>query len=83
MHSLALDRSVWDDVVRRLEGETELLTYDCRGHGASPRTLGPYTASRFARDLAELFDHIGWDKAAVTGCSMGGNIAQAFAAEYP
>src|SRR5437667_9795953 len=83
MHSLALDRSVWDDVVRRLEDEAEMLTYDCRGHGASPRTPGPYTASGFARDLAELFDHIGWDKAAVAGCSMGGNIAQPFAAEYP
>ena len=60
-----------------------MLTYDCGGHGASPRTPGPYTASGFARDLAELFDHIGWDTAAVAGCSMGGNIAQVFAAEYP
>jgi 3-oxoadipate enol-lactonase len=83
IHSLALDRSVWDGVVQRLEGEAEILTYDCRGHGQSPKTPGPYTASLFARDLAELFDHVGWDKAAVAGCSMGGNVAQACAAEYP
>ena len=83
IHSLALDRSVWDSVVERLEGEAEILTYDCRGHGQSPRTPGPYTAQLFARDLAELFDHIGWDTAAAAGCSMGGNVAQAFAAEYP
>src|SRR5438132_2523511 len=83
IHSLALDRSVWDGVVQRLEGKAEMLTYDCGGHGASPRTPGPYTASGFARDLVELFDHIGWDTAAVAGCSMGGNIAQVFAAEYP
>jgi 3-oxoadipate enol-lactonase len=83
IHSLALDRGVWDGVVERLEGEAEILTYDCRGHGRSPKTTGPYTAQQFARDLAALFDEVGWDRAAVAGCSMGGNVAQAFAAEYP
>ena len=83
IHSLALDRHVWDAVVQRLEGEAEILTYDCRGHGQSPKTPGPYTAQLFASDLAELFDGVGWDRAAVAGCSMGGNIAQAFAAAYP
>lgn len=91
IHSLALDRSVWDGVVQRLESEAEILTYDCRGHGRSDRRLpratsrggGPYTAQLFAQDLAELFDHAGWQSAAVAGCSMGGNVAQAFAALYP
>jgi 3-oxoadipate enol-lactonase len=83
IHSLALDRSVWDGVVERLADDAEILTFDCRGHGQSPKAKGPYTASLFARDLAELFDHIGWESAAVAGCSMGGNVAQAFAVEYP
>jgi len=83
IHSLALDRSVWDGVVARLQDEAELLTFDCRGHGQSPRTPGPYSAQLFARDLAELLDHVDWDRAVVAGCSMGGNVAQAFAAEYP
>jgi len=83
IHSLALDRSVWDGVVAQLEGEAEMLTFDCRGHGRSPRTPGPYTAQLFARDVAELLDHVGWDKAAIAGCSMGGNVAQTFAAAYP
>jgi len=82
IHSLALDRSVWDGVVARLKDEVEILTFDCRGHGRSPRTPGPYSAQIFARDLAELLDHVGWDRAVVAGCSMGGNVAQAFAAEY-
>jgi 3-oxoadipate enol-lactonase len=83
IHSLALDRSVWDGVVARLKDEAEILTFDCRGHGRSPRTPRPYTAQIFARDLAELLSHVGWGTTAVVGCSMGGNIAQAFAAEYP
>lgn len=83
IHSLALDRSVWDGVVKQLEHEAEILTFDCRGHGRSPRTPGPYTAQLFAGDVAELFNHVGWDRAVIAGCSMGGNVAQAFAAEYP
>ena len=83
IHSLALDRSVLDGVVDRLSGDVELLTYDCRGHGRSPKTPGPYSTQLFARDLAELFDAVGWDTAAVAGCSMGGNVAQGFAVAYP
>ena len=83
IHSLALDRSVWDGVVARLEGRAEILTYDCRGHGRSGRPHMEYTAELFARDLAELMDHLGWGAAAVAGCSMGGCVAQAFAGLYP
>jgi len=83
VHSLALDRRLWDGVVERLEAEAEVLTYDCRGHGLSDRRAGSYTAQLFARDLSELFDRVGWQSAAVAGCSMGGNVAQAFAAEHP
>lgn len=83
IHSLALDRSVWDGVVTRLKDEVEMLTFDCRGHGRSPRTPGPYSTELFARDLAELLDHVSWDRTAVVGCSMGGNVAQAFAGTYP
>jgi len=83
IHSLALDRSVWDGVVARLKDDAEILAFDCRGHGRSPRTPGPYTAQMFARDLAELLDHVGWARVVVAGCSMGGNVAQAFAAEFP
>jgi 3-oxoadipate enol-lactonase len=83
IHSLALDRSVWDGVVKALAGRAEILTYDCRGHGRSGRQAGTYTCELFARDLAELLDHLKWPSVTVAGCSMGGCIAQAFAARYP
>ncbi len=83
VHSLALDRSVWDAVVEQLRGVAELMTLDCRGHGRSDHRTGEYTADLFARDLAELFDHVGWTSAAVAGCSMGGCVALAFAGRYP
>lgn len=83
IHSLALDRSVWDDVVPRLTGDVEILTYDCRGHGRSARRATTFTAELFARDLAELLDHVGWHETAVAGCSMGGCVAMAFAGAFP
>ena len=83
IHSLALDRSFWNGVVAELRAHAHLLTYDCRGHGRSSRETTTYTAHLFARDLAELFDEVGWTSAVVAGCSMGGCVAQAFAADYP
>ena len=83
IHSLALDRSIWDGVVRELAGDVHVLAYDCRGHGKSDKAVGPYTVEQFAGDLAALFDHVGWASAAVAGCSMGGMVAEAFGGMYP
>ena len=83
IHSLALDRSFWNGVVAELSPHAELLAYDCRGHGRSARTASTYSAALFARDLAELLDHVQWPSAVIAGCSMGGCVAQAFAARHP
>jgi len=83
IHSLALDRSVWDGVVERLRTDAQILTYDCRGHGRSSHRAGRFTAELFARDLAELLDRVGWQDATVAGCSMGGSVALAFAGLFP
>jgi 3-oxoadipate enol-lactonase len=83
IHSLALDRSVWDDVADQLAGKASVLAYDCRGHGRSSHAPGPFTMEQFARDLAQLMDHIGWPSAVVAGCSMGGGVAQAFGGLFP
>lgn len=82
IHPLALNQSVWDSVIGILEQHTSLLAYDCRGHGASERRKESFTIELFARDLLELLDYVGWHTAIVAGCSMGGCIAQSFAAQY-
>lgn len=83
IHSLALDRTIWDGVIRELDGAAHVLAYDCRGHGKSGKSSGPYSVEQFAKDLAELFDHAGWPSAAIAGCSMGGCVAQAFGGLHP
>jgi 3-oxoadipate enol-lactonase len=82
-HSLALDHSIWDGVVPYLTGRADVLTYDSRGHGGSGKHVTTFTVDLFARDLAELLDHVVWPSAVVAGCSMGGCVAQAFAGLYP
>jgi 3-oxoadipate enol-lactonase len=83
IHSLALSGAMWDQVAAQLANTAEVLTYDCRGHGASERRPGPYNVELFAGDLAAIFDARKWSSATVAGCSMGGCVAQAFAAAYP
>jgi 3-oxoadipate enol-lactonase len=82
VHSLALDRSLWSGVIEALDGRAETVTYDCRGHGRSGIPQGPYTTGQFADDLADLLDHLGWTDTVVAGCSMGGCVAQDFAARH-
>jgi 3-oxoadipate enol-lactonase len=74
---------MWSQVMAQLAGDAEILEYDCRGHGASERRPGPYSVALFADDLEAVFDACRWSSATVAGCSMGGCVAQAFAAAYP
>ena len=83
IHSLALGGAMWEEVIAQLGGAAEILAYDCRGHGRSERRPGPYSVELFADDLAALLDSCGWPSVIVAGCSMGGCVAQAFAAKYP
>jgi 3-oxoadipate enol-lactonase len=83
IHSLAMDRTFWQPVAELLAPKASVLTWDCRGHGASDKPAGPYTAELFARDLADLLDYVQWPSAVVAGASMGGCISLAFAAGYP
>jgi len=82
IHSVAMDASIWDGVVARLAVHADILTYDCRGHGHSGKCAQGFTMARFARDLMELLDHVGWQSAVAAGCSMGGCVAQALAGLY-
>jgi 3-oxoadipate enol-lactonase len=83
LHSLALDGTVWDGVAEELDDDAEVIRVDCRGHGASDKPPGPYSVDLLADDAADILALLGWDAVIVAGCSMGGCIAQAFAARHP
>jgi 3-oxoadipate enol-lactonase len=83
IHSLALDRGIWDGVAEKLADRAAVLAYDTRGHGRSSRVPGPFSMEQFAHDLAELMDHVEWPAAVIAGCSLGGCVAQAFGGLNP
>lgn len=82
VHSLAMTGAFWAEAAAALPADCAVLAPDCRGHGASGKPAGPYTVEAMADDLAVMMDHAGWDRAILGGASMGGCVAQAFAARH-
>ena len=83
LHGFPLDSSSWDELTPLLENDLDIITPDLRGFGQSTTIESPYTVSDMADDLAGLLDHLGIEKIAIAGHSMGGYIALAFAKKYP
>lgn len=83
IHSLGADLHLWDAVVDAFAAHYRVLRYDVRGHGATRSDNTTVTIDLMRDDLRALLDDYGIAKAHIVGLSMGGMIAQAFAAAYP
>lgn len=83
LHGYPLDHHLWDEVARLLEATFDLIIPDLRGFGESSTVDSFYTLEDFASDVAGLLDHLGIEKAAIAGHSMGGYIALAFVRLFP
>jgi 3-oxoadipate enol-lactonase / 4-carboxymuconolactone decarboxylase len=83
LHSLGTTAHVWDDQAAGLSRSFRVIRPDLRGHGLTTCTPGPYSMELFADDLAALLDALGVNQAHIGGISIGGVIAQAFAAAHP
>jgi pimeloyl-ACP methyl ester carboxylesterase len=83
VHGFPLDHHLWDEVVPLLEGTFDLILPDLRGFGESSVVDSFYTMEDYASDLAGLLDHLGIQKAAIAGHSMGGYVALAFVRLFP
>ena len=74
---------MWDTMARSLAGRLRVFAPDQRGHGDTDRPDGSYTAEEYAEDLHLFLEILGMDRAIVAGHSLGGRVAQAFAAMFP
>jgi pimeloyl-ACP methyl ester carboxylesterase len=59
-----------------------LIAYDARGHGVSSPAES-YDYAELVGDLLAVLDHLGIDRTALVGSSMGAATAMAFTLEHP
>lgn len=85
INGIGAARAGWGMTAPDVARHFRTITYDNRDVGET----GPGTDDRFYRmkiladDAAGLLDHLGIAQAHIVGASMGGAIAQEFAATYP
>jgi 3-oxoadipate enol-lactonase len=73
----------WWQQLPALSGKYQCVTFDHRGFGVSHEAADGPGATSFVADLRGLLDHLGIEKAALVGQSMGGWTVLGFAATYP
>lgn len=74
---------MWEWTVEALGDGFHAFAPDQRGHGATGRPDGDYSAETYADDAAAFMAAVGIDRAIVVGHSLGGRVAQVLAARYP
>ena len=84
IHAALLNSDLWSQEVETFSDLFQCVAYDLRGHGRSgPSDLKRYSVGTFAEDLAEILDALELRRPILCGLSIGGMIAQTFAAKYP
>jgi pimeloyl-ACP methyl ester carboxylesterase len=75
IHAFPLNSAMWQRQIAALAGACRVLAPDLRGFGASAHGEGAASLDHYADDLAGLLEHLGLERAAVAGLSMGGYIS--------
>ena len=70
-------------IIDGLRSFATVLAHDQRGLGRTGIIDGPFTMAQYARDGADLLDHVGWGSCIIVGISFGGMVAQEFAVTFP
>lgn len=83
IHGFPLDHTLWLPQLEGLADIARVIVPDLRGFGKSPGPDGPVTMEHHARDVKDLLDHLGIERALIGGLSMGGYVALAFADLFP
>lgn len=83
LNALGSDLRLWDAVAPAVAAGHRVVQYDQRGHGLSGAPPAPYSLADHVGDLRGLLDALGVERAVLVGASLGGLIAQAFAAAHP
>ncbi|MBW4090313.1 MAG: alpha/beta fold hydrolase [Proteobacteria bacterium] len=82
LHCLGMTHRLWEPL-DPLADRFTLLSYDLPGHGQTPLPAAPYGVEELADQLAAALRREGIARAHVCGLSLGGLVAQCFAAVHP
>ena len=85
IHGLGSQLLLWEEgfCSKLAEEGLYVIRYDQRDSGLSSTMETEYELSDMASDAAGLLDHLSIRKAHIVGLSLGGMVAQIFAAEHP
>lgn len=83
LHCLGVDHRLWDIAAAGLERDFTLVTYDFPGHGETPVPGRGYAVEDLSAQLAAILARERIARANLGGISLGGLVAQHFAATYP
>lgn len=83
VHGIGAARDTWRFLMPTLTRHFQVITYDLRGHGASPCPGLPFGLEELVADLEQLRRRVGVDSAHIAGHSLGGMIGPAYARLYP
>jgi 3-oxoadipate enol-lactonase len=76
------DLTFWKGLVPLLSQKFEVISFDPRGAGHTESPDVDFSVSDLSDDVAGLLDGLHIDRAHIVGWSMGGNVAQDFAARH-
>lgn len=83
IHGIGARRATFARLVEGLRDRFTCISYDLRGHGASPLPAGRFGLDDLVDDLEALRSRLGIAHAHFAGHSLGGMIGPAYALRYP
>ena len=84
VHGAIVDHGQWLPQLEALSDAYTTVAYDVRGHGRTGGSaVGRYSLELFVEDLDALLTALELDRPVLCGLSLGGCIAQLYAATYP
>ena len=83
VHGITANGLSWQRFASAVGTRATVWAPDLRGRAASRAVGGPYGLGAHADDLVRVLDHLGLDRAAVVGHSMGAFVTALLAARHP
>ena len=83
VHGIGAARDTWRFLLPALKERFTVVSYDLRGHGASPKSALPFGLDDLVADLERVRERAGFASVHIAGHSLGGMIGPAYARAYP